>query len=206
MSFIPRVKCSRCDQSYAGHKLKCPHCGASRTRSGKRAEDTGDATARLAIKGLILVAAIIAVISMLTMNLGGEEGGTSTSGGGRPPVESQTPGDNGDEPEPTPTPSPTPTPTPPPAVTSIGIYWQFWMGFNDVSIRVGDTFDIWAEVFPTDANVQVSWDTDANTVANITTIVGDTSRVTLEGRGPGVATITATADGLTAELIVRVGA
>ena len=212
MSLIPKVKCSRCDKSYSGLKNKCPYCGASRGRSGKRAADTGDNTARFMIKMLLLLALVVTVISMLVIDFDSEPtGGTILAT--PPPTVNQTNGEGeGGEvgpdgtiiPTPIPTATPAPTPTPIEA-TSLGIRWQFWAeGASDMTIPVGTVIELWAQMFPTDATGEPSWSTSASTVANFTVNHEDHRRIELEARSVGVATISVMVDGLESEIIVRV--
>ena len=205
MGLIPKVKCSRCDRSYSGLKNKCPACGASRGRGGKRVADGGDAMARMAIRLLLLLAVVITVISVVVLDLsddpdaladsqtetsetqenGGEEGGEFTLPPLLPP-----------EPEPEP---------PSVEATSIDISWAFRTGnINEMTIGIGDELDVWSEVFPTDADIDVEWSTSDPTVVNYTVSTEDFQRIAIVGRSRGDATITATAGGLSTELIVRV--
>jgi len=202
MGLIPKVKCSRCDKSYSGLKNKCPYCGAHRGRGGKRASDTGDATARLAIKGLLLLALVITVISMIVLNLGDDLSGDVTIG---PPAVGQEIGDEGDTtPSPPTIPSPPPTPTPVTA-TSLEIDWQFRAGgATEMTIGVGDELIIWADVFPTDTTTDPGWDTSAPTVVNYRVDPDNLRRIEITGRSRGYSIITVTVDDLTAEVIVRV--
>ena len=211
MGLIPKVKCSRCDKSYSGLKNKCPYCGASRGRSGKRVADTGDNAARFMIKMLLLLALVVTVISMLVIDFDSEPV-SGTTLGTPPPVTNQGEGDEGGEmgedgtiissPVPTATPEPTP-----PAVeaTSLGIRWQFWAeGVRDMTIPVGTIIELWAQVFPTDATSEPIWSTSASTVANFRVLPEDTRRIELEARSAGEATISVTVDGQESEIIVRV--
>ena len=214
MSLIPKVKCSRCDHSYSGLKNRCPDCGAHRGRSGKRASDTGDAGARMMIRLLLLAAVIITVVSVLALDLDSdplENAGLNN----RPPsgtVQGQgndgeedgdgEEGEEGEAPPFVPTPAPTPTPV---EVTSVDINWQFKGNFNEMTIRVGDTIPIWAEIFPTDADVDVDWSTsDSNTVNYRYTDPNNFREIEITGRSVGDARITVSAGDLYAVLIVRV--
>jgi len=215
MGLIPKVKCSRCDKSYSGLKNKCPHCGAHRARGGKRAADTGDASARFMIKILLLLALVVAVISMIVINFDDEPSGGTTLGPG--PVitgtnetnENESEGGEADEDGniiPNPEPTPTPAPTPPPVeATSLDIRWQFWAaGVNEITIRVGDEIDVWAHIFPTDATGEPRFVTSDSNVVNLRVDPEDVRNVELLGRSMGTAVITVTVDDLEAELIVRV--
>ena len=214
MGLIPKVKCSRCDKSYSGLKNKCPYCGASRGRSGKRVADTGDSSARLMIKMLLLLALVVTVISMLVIDFD-DEPTSGTTLGTPPPITNQGGNENENEggevgpdgtiistPVPTATPAPTPTPI---EATSLSIRWQFWAeGIRDMTIPVGTVIEIWAQLFPTDATGEPIWNTSASTIANFTVNHEDRRRIELEARSVGDTTISVTVDGLEAEIIVRV--
>jgi len=161
------------------------------------------------IKMLLLLALVVAVISMIVINFDDEPaGGTTISGG---PVITDTNGEAGEVGEdgtiiqtPAPTPPPAPTPTPIEA-TSLDIRWQFWAaGVNEITIRAGDEIDIWAHIFPTDATGEPRFVTSDSNVANFRVDSEDVRRVELQGRSVGTAVITVTLDDLEAELIVRV--
>ena len=212
MKFFPKVKCSRCDRSFPGLKNKCPHCGADRARRGKRASDVSDRQVRLIIRSLVLAALIITIISAIAIDL--DEEPHSGSLPNRPGTQEQ--GDNDDDPEengengpggnfPPPELPPPPPPTIP--VTLVDFNWQFKLpgGANDITVPLGQTLTVWAEIFPVDADVdEIRWNTSDGTVANITIHVDDPARVDLLARGRGQAIITVTAGGMSQELIVRV--
>jgi len=220
MSLIPRVKCSRCEQSYSGLKYKCPFCGAGRGRSGKRASDTADAAARRMITLILLAALVITLISVIAIpDLSDDPTpGTSTTPNdpgteevqGLPGEIGDGDGEDGGDPAMPQTPIPPPVPTPEPVVvTSLDINWQFRVGNTlDVSIAIGDTLDIWSEVFPRDAEVEVRWNSSDNTIVLIH-VDADSAGfrdARIEGRSVGHATVTATAEGHSVDLIVRVRA
>ena len=212
MSLIPKVKCSRCDRSYSGLKNRCPYCGAHRGRGGKRVTDTGDAQARGMIKLLLLAALVITVISMIFFMDFDSDPADNGSTANQPDTtqgQSETQNEeNGDPTEAPPAPSPTPTLPPSIEVTSVGITWQGRVGnTNDITIHVGNTLELRSEIFPTDADADVRWETSANTVVQITEFLNDAGqvdRILIEGRSAGRATITASTGEHTAELIVRV--
>jgi len=160
------------------------------------------------IKVLILFVLVVTVVSIAVMDLSADP---AENGDDRNIMEGQGVGngengdnqngdmDNG---------AALPTPEPPPPqieVTSIDISWRAKReGVNDLTLRVGDELEIWAEVFPTDADVTVNWERDDHLVANITINAEDHRRVTLEARGTGQTLIRATAGEESTEVIVRV--
>jgi len=214
MGLIQRVKCSRCDRSYSGLKNRCPYCGASRGRGGKRVADATDATARRMIKVLLLLVLVVTVISAIIINLGSEAEGELLNNGPEIIGDGQAPDLDDEEaddvpatPAPTPPPTPAPTPTPIP-VTSLGIAWAFQQGnVNEMTLRVGDSLAVWAEIFPTDADIdEIRWETGNNTVATVRVDAEDFQRIELMAVGVGTTTITVTLGGHTSDLIVRVTA
>ena len=211
MGMLPKVKCSRCDRSFLGLKNKCPHCGANRGRGGKRATDVSDAQVRLIIRGLILLTLVITIISAVAIDFDDDPSMGFATGPGlvqNPEEEGEENGENENIPAPPPTPTP---PPPPPAITITGVdfYWRFKVGnINEMSINVGDTIDVRAEVFPMDAEADIVWSTDNPTACNFRVDPDDHAQVELLARGPGVAHITVTASNAAGEadnvLIVRV--
>jgi len=210
-NLIPKVKCGRCDRSYSGLKLRCPYCGAGRSRGGKRSSDADDANARMMMKVLLVLVLAIAVVSMAVLDLSVDPPGETDPGGGPGMTQGgqngQEGGENGEDPQPTPQPTPEPTPTPV-EVTSVIIRWGAQRGdANDMSLRVGDVVELWSEVWPSDADDRVRWTVDTPTAANITVNPDDVRRVTVEARTAGQNTIIrATAGDESAEVIVRVRA
>ena len=211
-NLIPKVKCGRCDRSYSGLKLRCPYCGASRSRGGKRSVDADDANARRMMKVLLAAVLLIAVVSMVVLDLpaepigGGDPGGGPgmTQGGGQTGGDEN--GENGNGAERTPLPTPEPTP-PPPVVTSVNIRWGAQQGdANDMTLRVGNEIELWSEIWPSDAEDLVRWVSDNHLVALITVDPDDHRRVTVEARSAGQTIIRATAGDESAEVIVRVRA
>ena len=214
MSLISKVKCGRCDRSYSGLKSKCPYCGAGRSRSGKRSSDVSDATARRMIQAVLVLTLVITVIAMAVTDFDADpaEGGSGLGGGagteqgtGTDTNTGTDAGDgeeNGDNTPPPPTPQPTPTPI---EVTSINIRWSAQRGdANDMTIRVGQSIELWSEVFPTDADAEVLWDRGDHLIANITVNPEDHRRVTVEARSAGNTRVWAEAGNERAEVIVRV--
>ena len=209
--FFPKVKCSRCDRSYPGLKNKCPHCGATRGRSGKRAADVSDSQVRMILRGLVLLTLVVTIISAFAIDFDEDPQRTPASPATRPGA-SQPQGDEGENGEngppdviPLPTPPP-PTPTPI-AVTSLDFNWQFKVpgGANDITVPLGQSLQVWAETFPVDAEVsEIRWATSNNTVVNHTIDHNDHSRVELLARGRGTAIITVTVGEVSNELTVRV--
>jgi len=160
------------------------------------------------IKALLLLALVITVIAVAVMDLDGEPAGATTEPGSGSGTTLNGGGteENGDEEENGPSlPPPPAPPSPSPiAVTSISINWAANVGFNDMTIGVGHQLELWAEIFPTDADAVINWTTEVPTVAGITINPEDHRRVTLEGRGPGETVIRVTAGGESATVLVRV--
>ena len=208
MSLIPKVKCSRCDRSYSGLKNKCPYCGTSRSRGSKRTNDSPDSGARRMIQMLLALVLVVTVISMIATGGGDDNeqlgtGITQTQQEEENENNGDTEGQGDYETPPPPPPEPTPTPN---AVTGLEIRWQFQQGnINEMTLSTGDSLEVWADVFPTDADTTgIDWSTDSPAIANIRVEADDFSRIELMAVGSGIATITVTAGGQTAELIVRV--
>lgn len=208
-----RVKCGRCEQSFSAQRNRCPHCGAERSRAGKRVADTGDKMARRAIKIVLLLALVIATVSVIALNLDDEDG-TSANRPSTNNVQENAPSDNGDEPDETnglnianlipdfPEPEPTPEGI---AATSVTIDWATRAGnATDFTLSVGNELVLRALVFPVETTDVVTWEIAESTVANITIDPQDLSRVTLVARGSGVTTLRATAGEHTAAVTVRV--
>jgi len=187
---------------------------------GKMLASVSPPMARLIIRSLLLLAILITVISMITLDLSGDPAEPSSAAGGttteanRPEEsnnenggngESGEPGENGEEGPGEPTPIPTEPPAPQAPVTSVAISWRFQQNnVNEMTLRIGDTLDVWANVFPVDADVDIHWETANPTVVNFTVNADNLREIELEARGAGQTIVTVTAGGHTDELIVRV--
>ena len=205
MSLIPRVRCKRCDRSFSGLKNKCPHCNTNRGRSGKRAFDANDAFARRMIKILLLVALVITVISVLVMNLDDADNLADETPSSPPDTIQIAPGGPLANLPPVPSPETIQTQAPTIEATSVQIAWQFWSpGTNEFSLRAGQSLELWANIFPIEAEDAIHWTIENNTVALITQDADNHARITLEARGRGVTTLQVTVGNLTDEVTVRV--
>ncbi len=72
MGIISDVKCSRCDRRYSGLRSRCPYCGASRVKRGKRSSDSDNALWKFIIGILLLVVLIAAVVILLITSIGND--------------------------------------------------------------------------------------------------------------------------------------
>ena len=212
MSFISKVKCGRCDRSYSGRSLKCPYCGASRSRGGKRSVEFGDAAARRMIKVLLLLVLVVTVVSMavIDFSIDPAEGSGPIIVPGQDTGEGDKNGeneeDNGTDTAALPGVLPgTEQAEPEIEVTNIDIEWRAKReGVNDMALRIGDELELWAALWPSDTDAEVFWETDDHLVANFTIHSDDHRRITLEARGTGKTLLRAIAGEESAEVIVRV--
>ncbi|MBQ6539452.1 MAG: Ig-like domain-containing protein [Oscillospiraceae bacterium] len=66
---MAKVKCSRCDRRYSPIRLKCPYCGAHRSRNTVRREREDISPAKYIIGALVLLALIAAVAVLIIMSM-----------------------------------------------------------------------------------------------------------------------------------------
>lgn len=71
---MAKIKCNRCDRRYSSMRLKCPYCGAHRSKNTVRKEREDISGAKYLIGALILILLIAAVAVILIMSMkGGSE-------------------------------------------------------------------------------------------------------------------------------------
>lgn len=207
MGIIPKVKCSRCEKSYSGLQSKCPYCGARRSKGGKfTMPEPGDPKWRLAVGVLLLVAVLCTVIGLVNINSGDRDENAKTSTSETSPSPSET-----DSAEVSPSPetsdvtttdvaesSPSPSTEALDSIESITIKWLYYNGSNEMTIDAGFSIELTAEVYPTTADVEVTWSSEDTSVCT----VDENGKIT--GVGSGNTIITAEYNGVEGELKVRV--
>lgn len=186
MSVIPEVKCRRCGETFSSLRSRCPNCGTRRVTQSGRTPGTTPGTVRGTVAyeraetntkwqiifGLILVVAVIlAVIVMVSTSLEGADKAKENNNLLTPPVVTNAP----PEVDQAPTPPPTPTPT----VESIRL-----MNFTnelgtDITMYVGETVSLTAQVLPlTIEGAKVTWKSANEDIIKITVV--DDLNCTLE--------------------------
>lgn len=206
MGFIPQVSCRRCGTRFSAMRNRCPSCGTRRVKNSGRVPGTTAGTVRgtpaaaraesnrkwQLIFGAILVAAIvIALIVMLTVGLKNADGPNSPSKPTAPPELSSVP---------TPPPSATPTPTATPEITDLQICYYGDPIKSDFTASVGEEVVLNGSHFPLTIAADYKWSSSAPEIAK----VSEDGVVT--GVSAGMATITLTCYGKTAEVVCYVRA
>jgi hypothetical protein len=204
MSLIPNTTCPRCHRQYPAIKGRCPYCGTRKPRQVQRTLPEADSAVKgteaarraaenmnwqMLIGGVLLLVILIAVISLVSVNVKKHVEDTSTAEEEVIPeieVAATAP--------PTATPVPTPSPTPAPTVTAVTIYFQGVeeTGFMEGS---GSQVQLTAQWYPTTVEADVVWASSDESVAT----VDDTGLVTVVSSTWGATcNITATVGGVTA--------
>jgi len=205
MSLIPDITCHNCNRKYPIIKSACPHCGARRKQSSPRAVPEADSVIRdsaaarkvaeninwqMLIGGILLVCIMIAVISIVSVNVSKQvEETTAHEIAAAEAAAAATA-------VPTPTAEPTPSPTPPPVVTSLMITYS-GVEMVDFTEGVGTEVQLVASTYPLNVEVDVQWTSSDESVAT----VSDDGLVTITG--PGSCTIEAVAGGIRKTCIAR---
>lgn len=204
MGIIPKVKCSRCERSFSVLQSKCPYCGARRSKGGKFSmPEPGDPKWRLAVGVLLLIAVLCTVIAIVNINGKDADESAKTSAAETSPSPSGT-GDADVSPSPDAsgaTTSDTDLPSPSPSadsIESITIKWAYYNGSNEMTIDVGFSIELNAEIYPTTADVEVTWSSENPSVCT----VDESGKI--KGVGSGTTTIVAEYNGVRGELIVHV--
>ena len=69
MGIISDVKCGRCDRRYSGLRARCPYCGARRGKRGKHANDADNSKGKLIIGLLLILVLIVAVVVLVVTSI-----------------------------------------------------------------------------------------------------------------------------------------
>ena len=72
MSFLPQVKCNRCDRTFSALRARCPYCGARRSKRSKKNINNDKVGWKLAVGIIIMVLLMAAVAVILVLSLTGE--------------------------------------------------------------------------------------------------------------------------------------
>lgn len=198
MGIISEVKCSRCDRRYSGLRSRCPYCGARRSSRGKRAPNGDNSTWKLVIGILLLLVLIVAVIVLIFTSLADKDHTPSNS-------PTYNPNDGVTDQPGTDVITTPPVVTSPPVVTTppvLGIdniRIMLWGDQKtDITINVGDVFDMEYETVPANYEGTPEWSCDNETILVIT----QSGKIT--AIAPGTTTIRVALDGVIAECIVRI--
>ncbi len=197
MSLFGQIKCGRCDRRYSGARTKCPYCGARKSRSGRRIDTTDANTKWKALAALIILFLIIvAVVVIILVSVGKKDKpadnvdpnpGTSEPGG----IDSV---ENSPLPSINPSPSVEPSPSP-----SAPVIQDLILNREDFTLfSVGESHSLDPQTVPTDVDVTITWTSSDESVA-LVDLYGKVTAI-----GDGTCTITAEADGIVRECIVRV--
>ena len=191
---MARVKCSRCDRHYSGMHLKCPYCGAHRSKKTVRKEQEEMSSSKFLIGGIILIALIVAVVVLIFIstkandqvpeNDPGQETQEFTQDDGVESVE----GVVETQPE---------VIIEEPQITSISIVRNGEVQ-SDVTFNVDDTYEYSYETKPVETDELAVWTSDNEDVA----VVLQNGEVTAISEGE--ANITVTIGELSASMLVRV--
>ena len=66
---MAKIQCGRCDRRYSSLRLKCPYCGAHRSKKTIRREQNDVSGAKFLIGGLALLLLIAAVVVVVVISL-----------------------------------------------------------------------------------------------------------------------------------------
>ena len=208
MAVISEVKCSRCDRRYSGFRIRCPYCGARRSKRGKHADETENAKAKLIIGVVLLVVLIAATMVLIFSSLANSEDpdAAASSPGVSDAVTPSNPNSEGvtsipgasEEVTPSESPSESSSPSIDPNVKVASVIITYrGSKREDVTMNVGDSLDFSYETAPVTTDKVPIWDSSDNDV-----FVVVNGHVTAMGKG--TADLTVTVDGVTAKCIIRV--
>lgn len=66
---MAKVKCNRCDRRYSSMRLKCPYCGARRSKNTVRKEREDISGAKFIVGALIILVLIAAVVVLVVTSM-----------------------------------------------------------------------------------------------------------------------------------------
>ena len=203
MSFIPQITCGNCGTQFSALRGRCPNCGTPHVRQTSRTAPARAATEenaaagttqwQLIFGGILIVAVIVAVIILITASLNPPERKDDETITTPPPVDVTTP---------PPTIEPTPTPEPTVPISSITLHasWDSATPVTDFTLGVGQSVDLDADVYPTEARTTatINWRSTDDKVCTV-----DADGV-VTAVGSGNCQIIADAGGVTQQAIARV--
>lgn len=229
MAIIPQVKCSRCDRKYSGLRTRCPYCGARRYARSQRAAQGDNSVWRVVVATVLLVILIAAVV-VVTVTGGSDapapakpvdttpntEPDTVVNDPANLTPDTQTPdttaqenGETGENEEPanTDTPdTPSDNDVPKPLVNTITITYNNHQAgvYNksesiyEITMKAGESINLGAAVTPQGIDAEIAWESSNEGVVAVL----QNGKVTAVGRGTCI--ISASADDVKAELMIRV--
>lgn len=200
---MARIKCNRCDRFYSGMHLKCPYCGAHRSKNTVRKEQEEMSNSKLMVGGIILIALIVAVVILIIVSLSGNKPAENDNTTPETPDFTQSEGVDsidgtaeGDDTEDGTNPEDDQTANEP-VIESVSIVLN-GTEKTDVSVRVGDKYDFDFETEPATTDEVAIWSSDDENVA-VVMQNGEVSAV-----GSGTTFINVTVGGKTGSMVVRV--
>ncbi len=195
MGLIPQTKCSRCDRTYSGLRSRCPYCGASRSKRGKRVSDGDNATWKLIIGVLLIVVLIAAVVVILVTGSNDDTPGGNTNPGGadvnNPPVDDE-PGKN---------PEGNPDPTKPAEVQVKNAAGET---IATLTLKKDETIDLTAVISPDTATGVPVWTSSNSAAVGIMALDTTGMSYRLTGLSAGSSTVTVIVDTVKYEFTVQV--
>ncbi len=218
---MARVKCNRCDRYYSGMHLKCPYCGAHRSKKTVRKEQEEMSNAKFVIGGIVLIALIAAVVVLLIVSLSGGDSKPKSDATDDTPeyvqdegvdsLEGESAGDDtpedgtsedGTAPEGS-TPEDGAAITTPDDQTGTDLVINsvkivlYGEEKTDVTVYIGDVYDFGFETDPETVDETATWTSDDESVA----VVLPNGEVTIVGEGTTF--INCTVGGKTGSMLVR---
>lgn len=200
---MARIKCSRCDRHYSGMRLKCPYCGAHRSKKTVRKEQEEMSNSKFLIGGIVLIALIAAVVILIIVSAGSKPADKANNSDKIQDNQEYVQDDgvqsvdgvNNDDAKPdASTPDEDANKT---TVNSVRIIRNGEVK-TDVTFYIGDTYEYSYETDPADVDETAVWSSDNEDVA----VVLQNGEVT--GLSEGTANITVTIGGQSATMVVRV--
>ena len=70
---MAKIQCGRCDRRYSSLRLKCPYCGAHRSKKTVRREENEVTGTKFLIGGLVLLLLIAAVVVVVVISLNSDK-------------------------------------------------------------------------------------------------------------------------------------
>jgi predicted nucleic acid-binding Zn-ribbon protein len=211
MGIISEVKCGRCDRRYSGFRSRCPYCGARRNKRGKHANDSDNAKAKLVIGTLLMLVLIAAAMVLIISSLPPDNEPEVNNTASPEATDSAEPTYNDDdgvveEPGTSASIEPSPEETESPDVSEIPVESvQITYAGKEVTdftlAHLGDYENLKYKTVPAETTAEPEWKCSDESVIMF---VENETGVKVTAVGSGVATLTLTIGGKSAECIVRV--
>lgn len=180
MSLIPNTTCRRCHRQYPSFRSRCPYCGTKKAKEVRSAVPETDSAVpgtrasksaaesmnlQMLIGGVLLVALLVATITMVSVNVGSEVKDKKL-------VDDQAEAQSQTTPIPLPSATPTPSPSPAPVIQDLECRWGRdgnidYLETGYFGLYSGNSIDLALIWYPNTIQATPEWSVDDESIVTI---------------------------------------